>query len=197
MAIPIQVPTVGAALQRLFRLQGRVKPALEEFILPVVKIADLSRSEPPPLTRGATARFFRAAVALEFGTFRFEIPGEMIAHVRALYLTPNGSAGSFRFHFGSTIPAPSGTAQKSFTDLRLLQLGQSPAGVLTFGTQVAVLTPLQFQVAAEDLLTYKLEPDSWIVGSGVPGVFSFLEGQFSVLNTAINVSMLWDEYPIV
>ena len=41
MSLPIQTPVVGQLLQRAFGIKGRVRPALDEIIVPVVNVADL------------------------------------------------------------------------------------------------------------------------------------------------------------
>lgn len=42
MSQPVQTPTIGSRLQRLLSLQGRVRPYLEESIIPTISVGDLA-----------------------------------------------------------------------------------------------------------------------------------------------------------
>jgi len=55
MAWPIQTPTLGSRLQALFRLQGRVRPRLDETIIPVVLTGDVQFPTDPEYQRLASA----------------------------------------------------------------------------------------------------------------------------------------------
>lgn len=202
MAQPIQDPTVGTALQQLFGLQGRVRPALEEFIIPTVKVADLSLKTADPVIRHASCRTSVAAVAAERPVFRFESIGGTICVIRRIFLFSATAAGnpSFAFHGNAaTLGALATTATKSFTDGRLLpgapSGAQKPSGVLTIGTQPGSLGTVHWEGRMDASLGLEITPTrGWVVGTGRPGLVGFLEGQVAVNNIALAVSMEWDEY---
>lgn len=197
MAIPVQNPNVGDALRQAFDLKGSVRPFLEEFIVPTVQVGDLARGAPPAFVRHAVARFSQGAVVGQRAVWRFEMPGGMIAVLRRFWFRPVGANGTVVTFFGSSIAPPAGTATKVFTDGRLA--GQEPAGVLTFGTQVGNLATNQFVInAVQDPDAFDFRPPGgWVVGSGQAGQFGFLEQNFSVDNTGIDVVLEWDEYQIL
>lgn len=203
MAQPIQDPTVGVVLQGLFKLQGRVRPALEEFIIPTVQVADISQGARPATRRRAVAGIAQAAVAGQVFQARFEIPGGMIAVIRRINLSSTTGAMNIRFNFpgnAASIAALAGVSAKAFTDGRLLpgapSGAQQPAGVLTFGTNAAALATTQavFRLfATQELVIY---PD-WVVGTGHPQLVGFLEFESNTANAQVAGSVEWDEYPIV
>lgn len=200
MGQAIQRPDIGAALQRYFALVGRVRPELEEFVLPVVSVGDLAAGGAPPVVRRVTASFSQAAVAAQVFQARFEIPGSMLAVIRQVNINaPGGAALNIRFHQAgnvATIGAQANTAPKSFTDGRLLEENQLAGGVLTFGTQAAALATTEslYRVYAAQSLV--LTPD-WVVGTGRADLFGFLEFESNTANAAVAGTLMWDEYQIV
>lgn len=202
MAQPIQDPTVGVTLQKLFSLQGRVRPALEEFIIPTVVVADLSPAAAPPIRRRAGAFNAHAAVVGEFFTLRFEMPATTFAVVRRIMVSA-AVGGDLLFNFpgnAATLAALASTAGKSFIDGRLLpgapSGAQLPAGVVTSGTQAAALTPTPFAWPRATGEVSNIEPTGWVVG-GFPSLTGFLEMQLDVANTGVAWSLEWDEYQLV
>lgn len=202
MAQTIQDPGVGAALQRLFGLQGRVRPALEEFVVPTVQLADLSLGAPPPLIRHASCRTSIAAVAGERPVFRFESVGGMICVIRRIFLFSATGASNPSFAFrgnAATLGALGTVATKSFTDGRLLPGtpwgAQQPSGVLTIGTQAGSIGTVHWEARMEAVGGLEIVPrGGWVVGTGRPGLVGFLEGQVATNNIALALSMEWDEF---
>lgn len=193
MAQPIQTPGVGAALQRLFRLQGRVRPSLEEFVIPTVQVADLSQGSVPPVRRHAVSFFNQPGVAGQSATWRLEVPPSVLARIDRIYVTP-AAAGPMFANFGSTIAVPAGNAANEFSDARVRANGELPAGLVTFGTQVAILAGTwRVDVAANEVT--EIRPRAWLIG-GLFDAFDFLEMQFFQANTAVTVAMEWEEYQI-
>jgi len=205
MAQPIQDPTVGTALQALFGLQGRVRPALEEFVIPVVNVANLARNAPPPVTGMATATCFVAGVAGQYPTLRFEVPGSILAEL--VYMeVQSGSAGLMGLAFrgnAATIAALAGSASKSFADGRLLSGSPGglryPAGALTYGTQAGLLASVHDEYQYEANAARKIDfPPGIVCGTGRPDVYGFIEFQFSTAAAQLNRFTLgWREYAVV
>lgn len=188
----IQNPIVGQALQRAFGLQGRVDPALDEVVTPVVVLGDLQQNTAPDAALAASAFIFQSAVAGQNFTVRFEIPGNMLAQIHAVHIRP-ATASPVRVKFSNTGPAQANVAEKSLNDGRLIEAGISPAAVVTYGTQAAALANSQLLLwAPTDGLTW--EPLHAIVGSGLPNQFGFLELQVSTVNVSCYLGIEWKEY---
>jgi hypothetical protein len=192
---PIQSPGVGSALTRLFRLTGIVRPRLEESVLPVVLVADISQPRTPEVLQSAHATFNQAAVAAESCVFRFEVPPSVVARIDEVTLLAGPAATSvptvLAVNFGSTIAAPANTALKEFTDQRAIG---APAGVLTFGTSAAGLgVAIRYRIPLlAGGLVYR--PRNWIVfGDQAAGLFGFLEFDASIVNTEFRVGLRWSE----
>lgn len=204
MTQPIQDPSVGVTLQNLFNLQGRVRPSLEEFVVPTVQIADLSGYARPPVTRRATCLINQNPVAGERFVMRFEaIPGT-ICVLRRIRVAPS-TQGNFSWQFvgnAATLGALGTTAVKSFADGRLLTGNpsglQRPSGVLTTGTQVGGLaTPQGQAIAPVTGLVLDIPDPGWVVGTGNPSLFGFFEAQIATVNITVVGSMEWDEYSVI
>lgn len=85
MSQPIQDPGVGTALQRFFRLVGRVRPSLEEYVIPVVSVGDISQNSEPAVSRLCIAQEFTGSVAPDFPTFRIEAQAGTVVRLRKLW----------------------------------------------------------------------------------------------------------------
>jgi hypothetical protein len=196
MAKDIGDPTVGAALQALFRLQGRVKIGMEEFVIPTVQVADLSVSAAPALAAGAAAQLSVVGVAAQRTTWRFEIPGSMFAQVLAFNIFM--LAGTrFNVAFTAAGPGHAGIAGKALTDGRLTQRGLEPAGVMTGGATAAAPIGAQWRTELAANEERRFEPKHWIVGSGLEAQFGFIEFQAGTANIGGTLSIEWAEYPNV
>lgn len=195
----IQNPLVGQALQYAFGLQGRVDPALDEIVIPVVSVGDLSRGGPPGISRAASAAFSQAAVVGEFAVARFEVPGNVVARIDRLVVRSSAAAATLVVTYGSTFPTPANTAQKNLKDGRLREANQVPAGVLTFGTQVPTPfapTTSERYFLASNVLTV-LELPGAVVGSGLAGQFGFLEFGLITNNVQLDATLHWTEFTLV
>lgn len=193
MPVPVQNARVSAAVHREFNIVGRYRAQIDEIIVPVAVVADLS-TQSLPLTRKASAFFSVAAVALEFPTLRLETPNGVLA--RIVGVTAWNLAGGdqkLNVHFGSTIVAPTTISPKSFMDGRLRAAGETPAGVLATGTQVAPLTPIHAILAMP-------QPARGQVGvimdwpMGADNAFDFVEFQGNTLNAGVEGYVEWIEY---
>ncbi len=194
MGMPIGDPTIGAALQKLLALRGRVVIGMEEFIVPTVQVADIGSGAAPAVTGAASAQGLVGAVAAEFATWRFEVPGSLVAKIQAIDVMVSG-ATQINASWTATGPSQAVVSSKDFTDGRLLQLGQRPAGVLTQGTQVGAIAPINWRAQLEANVGRRFEFQHWLLGSGAPAQFGFLEFQAGSVNLAGILSIEWTEYP--
>ena len=195
MSSVIQDPRVGQLLQNVFGLQGRMEFYLENGIVPTLTVGDLGRGAQPPVVRRATAAFRQAAVAAERFTARFEIPGNMIALITKMNIVPATGVVRSRAKFSSVGAALASTASKSLTDGRLIEVGQAPAGVLTFGTRATSITD-EWRGVADNTGGLTYEP-GWVIGSGKADQFGFFEFQVETTNLEVFGSLEWIEYQLV
>lgn len=78
----IQEPGVGQELTRLFGLLGRVRPALDEVIVPVVQVAELGQGSPPGRTNAfALWVSIAAGAAGEFSYLRMDVPAGTVVQL--------------------------------------------------------------------------------------------------------------------
>lgn len=201
MGLRIQRPFIAAAVQRLFGLTGRIQLQLEPFVLSTVQLADLSLGSEPPVRRHAAAQFTQGAVALERTVFRLEVPPSIVAVITNLSCRPGAAATSLNMAPTSTISSADlgGVAARAFTEGRLQFPDlQGPAASLVFGTRVAALAgPVWFKVVNPVPDRSDFTPVGWIVGSGIPDQFGFMEFAVNALNDQMVVNMEWDEYQVV
>ncbi|GMR14273.1 MAG: hypothetical protein BMS9Abin29_2518 [Gemmatimonadota bacterium] len=202
MAKEIGTPLPGDILTRAFQVKGRVRPMLEEFIIPTVLLGDLSQAFGPSIGRGAIAHISIGATVGELFTGRFESIGGTICVIKRIFLQSSTANQNLRFGFrgnAATIVALATTPAKTFTDGRLLAGApwgaQTPSGVLTTGTQIAALGTQQGQIRmpADGIL---LENLGWVVGTGDPALLGFFEFQVSIANATVLGFFEWDEYPV-
>jgi len=202
MALDITTPNVGVELQQLFGLRGSVSLGLEQFVIPTVSVGELGQSTPPSIRRRASAQFALGAVALERPTLRFEMIGGSLAVIRRMYFTTDQTGFLHIMHRGNaaSIAALANTATKSFVDGRLLagapSGAQQPAGVLTFGTQVAEITDWNADIQFQSGVIFTYDEPGFVVGTGRPGLTGFLEIQVSIVNCVLRGALVWDEYTI-
>ena len=202
MALTINNPLVARILQRAFRLQGRVRPVLEESIVPTVSLGDLSAGMAPDVSRHVVTRIVIPPVIGELATIRIEaIAGTVLVITNINFWTNVLGFVTAKFPGSSaTLNPQASTASKSFTDGRLLPGGPEPSlpsGVLTFGTQAGFLAGTHWQARIPDPLGLFYEPKGWVVG-GVDStdLLGFLEFQFDGANVLFVGSVEWDEYQI-
>lgn len=199
MGIPINNPVVSTLLQRAFGIQGRLRPQLEESIVPTVSLGDLSEGSEPPITRHVSVF---GAIGLEVNErpiWRLEVPGNVIAVLTRLNFRA-ATAQDVLVHWGASLSAgafPGTMTTTGYTDERLQsdQGGaQIPAAVVLTGTQVAT-------IASEARIRINPPPDDkdffpkgWVCGTGRPGQFGFIEFSASVIAQSFFIEMEWDEY---
>lgn len=195
MPARVNNPRAADQLRREFQIMGdRLNVTLDDVVVPVAVVADLSAGGAIPLVRRCYARFSQAAIALEYGTWRLETPPGIMAIITRI-LIKSAADGLAIAHFGSTIVAPANLAATQYMDGRLReQLGMEPAARLAYGTQVAVLAaPINYVVARttpgqENYMEWPFGRDD--------GYYDFVEFQNHTLNQAISVAMEWDEVQI-
>ena len=204
MPLEIQNPRAGQALTDAFDLRGRVRPELEEYIVPVVSIGDLSAGSPPAVQRTATAYFSQDAVSGQRCCVQFIVPGGTLAVIKRVSFYGVVTATDAWFILFSAASAalgkPASEANSSFTDGRLQQTGVIPSCQLWFGTKVSTLNadwalPLFMTDQTYGSAQAVYEPTGgWVVGSGAPGVSSYLEGAFDGTNMAQACVLEWEEF---
>jgi len=202
MALPIQRPEIGAALQKLLGLQGRVQPALDQFVVPTISVGTLELGAAPPVVRKAVVSINENAVALQRFVGRFEAVPGTICVLRKINLFSSAGAANFsaRFPGNATAVGPFANLRTSaFTDGRLLSgsVGgaQGPSGRLTTGTQAASLGAMTFQVRIPaEGLNYDIPGNGWVIGNGQ--IEGFMDFQVALDNTTIQGSIEWDEYAL-
>lgn len=202
MGLKIQIPGVGERLQRLFRLQGRVRPELEEFILPVVTVGDVSRAAEPPVRRRASVAFALSAVAGERPTLRLRAPADAILVLTGMHLWPGAAAG---IDMGWQVGAEANNLLGHYMDTRLRALpGQSaqlPVAGLFGGTSAVAVTPVSWRGYAQANIDTFYEFDNVVVGPSAQGAAvgaqSTLTIQLTTNAQTLNGSLQWDEYPLV
>lgn len=201
MSQVIQTPKVGELLTDAFGLKGRVRPSLEEYIVPTISLGDLSLSIAPGPVRHAAALINQAAVAAQRWVARFEAPPGVLCVIRQIAIRSSGGLTQLSAQYVGNVPTitPGTTCAKSFTDGRLLVgsgTTQTPSGILLSGTQVAALAAPVFQVSvpAEGLIY--LPPGGWVVGGGA-GASGYLEMQMPVVNITAFGGIEWDEYQVL
>ena len=202
MALPIQRPEIGAALQKLLGLQGRVQPKLDEFVIPTISVGALDLGSAPPVVRKAVVSINESAVALQRFVGRFEAVPGTICVLRKINLFSSAGAANFscRFPGNATTVGPFANLRTSaFTDGRLLAGSgggaQGPSGRVTTGTQAATLGAMTFQVRIPaDGLSYDIPGNGWVIGNGL--IEGFMDFQIALDNSTIQGSIEWDEYAL-
>lgn len=198
MAKDIQSPTVSQALQQAFRLQGRVRPSLDEIIVPTISVGAVGQGVTPGVSFKAAGRVSVAAGGAGTNSqMRLECPGSILLRLDRVIMAA-GATGAFFFGLGATFPTdPTTQGNHQFLDGRLRQgLGLEPAGVV-LGDSAAAAGPTGAPVRIPYLSTagaVTWTPNNLIVASGDPNNFAFLECSFGTNNTATDVYFEWTEF---
>ena len=206
MTLEIQNARASQVLTDAFDLKGRVRPELEEFIVPTVTVADLSTGAPPPVQRTSSAYFSQDAVSGQRCCFQFIVPGGTLAVIKRVSFYGVVTATDAWFILFSAASAalgkPATQANASFTDGRLQQTGVIPSAQLWYGTKVSPLNadwalPLFMTDQTYGSAEAVYEPTGgWVVGSGAPGVSSYLEAAFDGTNMAQACVLEWEEFQV-
>lgn len=193
MAKSVQNPRVAEALHQEYDLVGRVRPLIDEVIVPTVLVGDLRQ---PTATVARSASAFLQVAAGGAGTFtivRFETPPGIIARVEAIRINP-GANTDINVHWGSSVAAPTQFGTKTFTDGRLRVQNQTPAAVLAGdNTYVAALAAFEWKEPLTPGASGKaMQLPPFQIGDNVD--FDFVEFQLAVANTLVQFSMYWTEF---
>lgn len=196
MTARVNSPRAADQLRREYNVLGdRINLQLDDVVVPVAIISDLTAgSGGVPLVRRAYATFYQAAVALEYATWRIEIPSGFIGVINRLVLRTTAAAFC-RARWGSTIVAPANIAVAMYMDGRLRQDGFAPAATLAFGTQVAPLAAGYRYIEGSNTPGVENVVE-WPFGRD-DGLVDFIEFQAPLVNQEMTVSMEWDEIPLI
>jgi hypothetical protein len=196
MAKPIQTALAGDALTRQYELQGRQRLSLDDSIVPVAIVSNSSANIQPPVKRSAASSVAVAAVVGEFATFRLEIPPGTLAVVNQITIEGTGSA-NLQMSLNQAQAGFASIGPVVFTDGRLGNAGQVPAGRLSGGTQVAALSDIFYSrgFGGTGVSFFSEEMDLIITGSR-PGQFGFLSFQADNANAPYRLSLNWNEYAV-
>lgn len=195
MPTQIQRPQVAELLTRFFRLTGRVRPSLDDVVIPTVQIGDLTGGATPPIIRSASAFAEPTKTAGERATWRLEAPPGTLLDVKVIWVLNYDVESSLRVHFGTSIATPPDLAPSRYTDGRITG-SETPAGILLSGTQAGLLANYQWLQNFGAVARETIYPNNWIVGTGNPGTFGFLELQSTSANNLMALNLQWDEYQI-
>lgn len=207
MTYEIQNNRPAAALTEAFDLKGRVRPELEEFIVPTVLVADVSQNSPPAIQRAVTAYWSQAAAIGQRSCFQFHCPGGTLAKIKRISFFSTGLTAAdawFLLFSGSTLAGgiSGSTATSSFTDGRLQQTGVAPSCSITYGTRVSAVPadwaiPLFMTDQTYGSAQVAFEPQwGWVVGSGLQGITSYIEASFDGVNMPSASVMEWEEFQV-
>ena len=198
----INNPTVGRALTRLFNLQGRVQPSLDEIVLPVVQVANIAQEAPPsPKARCAALLTTAATGAGENYDLVLQVPiGVRIELLEFGTLNSSGNDvewyGQFNGLPGGTLPVAD-SAEVSCYDRTLAAEGSAPLCSVTGDANAAAMSDPSFAVFLDnlgrpDLSFYRWPDPPTLGGDNAPG-YLWLQGQ--VPNSSWTWIMLqWIEY---
>lgn len=202
MPTKIQRPGVAEALTRAFGIVGRMRPALDEVIVPTVSIGDLSRGGPPPAARQSVSSFTAAAVPTEKLFWRLDVPPNMIAVIEAITLHATGAC-NLKVNFpgnAAILPAGPNAANESLTDGRVAGQFAGPGCALTWGSGPGGLgTAWSYQQylgpASDPPVVIRPHP-AWVVGSD-EGNYQFLEMALDTINVGLDaLAIEWVEYGV-
>lgn len=198
MSVKIQEPGVAQRLVEFFRLKGRFRPMLEEYIQPVIQVGDLSVGGVPAISRHATCWFNVAAVAGQQWAFHMEVPPGLLCHITSFNLNPSASVSLYAGFSGGAPMSP--ITNKYFTDGRITGdisfPTNVPGAIVGSNAQVGAINPIGYRSYVLVGQPNHFKPKGWIVGTGKPaGIGRFQLGAATV-NITISGSVEWDEYQV-
>lgn len=200
----IQVPFVGEAVRRLFRVVGPYTPVLEESINPVLVVGDVSLEAAPAVSLTGIASLVEAAVAAEFSQFRFIAPPGVVAKILAFTFWPAAST-NLLVSFAPVVAALPDTADRAHTDKRLITLAALSAGdaarglacTLTGDSAAALPADTHGVFRALTTLPMRFEPKHWVIAGESPGLGAAVDFVYELANTTAMFSIEWAEYPLI
>lgn len=204
MAQDIGVPGLGAALQELLRLQGRVRPQFDEIIIPTITVADLSHCAAPTVCRSVVSRMDCLKVAGRYPSIRLDAQEGVIAQIKHIWILAESADTRWgAIYEGAAVAAGSSTVVSTFADGRLR--GPSVPGPPTPGVQAQAGTgpsvvsnpPWQRQAGTAPGIDYA--PERWIIGGGQAGdnARNAITMTGFTANQNATVVMEWDEFQSV
>jgi hypothetical protein len=188
MPLPIQNPDVATQVHTQFNTVGRFRAQIDEVVVPVFVVGEATI---PPEARTAVSSFNQAGVAAQRSTARLELPTGVIGRVTQIFTQDVSAVRILSVFFGSSIVAPANTAPKAYTDGRRRARGEAPAGVLTFGTQVAALAVIHARLTVPQNPGVLMDVD-WVFGR--TNAFDFIEFQTPTVNEPLAMSITWTEF---
>lgn len=198
----INTPIPGELLRREFGLVGRIRPALDEVIVPVVNIADLATAGGLPLERTCVARFTQSAVVGERFVAQLVVRPNTLIRLRTLSAWSDTNNTNLKLHHGNKLPATPGTqAEVRYTDGRLLiPTFLNPAVFPTFDTATAANALVAdyeewYRLATANQM-YQVDLSHIVVGSDDSTSNGFLEFEANQDNTGFSMSLTWTEYQL-
>lgn len=197
MAADIQNPEISRILSECLGLQGRVSPGLEEFVVPTFQVADARLSSYICKSRSATAQLYQAAVVGQRPTAVLTAPPGVVAMITHIWAFSAVDA-PLNMTFSQNNAALGSVATKSYTDQRLITAGETPGCQLTYGTQVAAITPVQWQHRMQEQVagqgaTLNHDPVNWVVG-GDTNQSRSISFQAGTTNQSFLLTVEWVEY---
>lgn len=195
MPLDIQTPVVGQLLAREFGLVGRVRPKLDEIIIPVVNVADLAKGSGLPLRKVATAQWQQVAVVGEYFVAQMVVrPGTLVQLHKLLIRTDQTT--SLVIHHGNALAvAPASLATYRYMDGRLLAPEFiSPQTQVLYDTQAAALATYEerYYQVQNQLVTYTW--DGVVVGADGPDTFGYLEIGCTAANCLVQATLFFEEF---
>lgn len=185
MPKPIQTPDVSTQLQRLFGLKGRVRPALDEIIIPVVNVASLELRAAPSPQKDFAVNATIAAVVGEYGSVLFSVPAGTAAFIYAVRF---GSDVDVQFN-STALGAPAFTSRNTYaTDLRPGQ--DTSQATVEDGTSALNLTAN----ARLKATNYEVLTPPWVIGQELAATNIIF--QDTAANDAMQYSIYWREYAL-
>lgn len=188
----VQNPNVSRQLVEQFGVVGRMRPSLDEIIVPVVTVADLGRGAPPPTSRQATAFAAAGTLAGEYATFQLSVPAGIGARIDRLIYWPT-TAGLLRVRFDAdgTLAPWSNSSNGFWTDGRVES--DRAAGVLSYDSTAGFAQ--QRFVAPAPTTGLFLEDVGWVIAgvNGSEGVVQFMN---ETIDETARLSVSWTEFTL-
>lgn len=200
MSQPIQRPDVSQRLQELFRLVGRVRPSLEEYVIPTVQVADLGVAAAPPVRRVVQIGGLRAAVAGEHGIVRIGNPAgsNNIIQLKWWDTKPAAASTMYMAFVEGTLASSAAIATLQYTDRRADDLYPDVTADMVSGT----VTPANLvAIAAGSFANFNQSNQGYTNEYPAENVVlapgDFVIWANATANTSYNYNMVWEEFSLL
>jgi hypothetical protein len=204
MAQDIGVPGLGAALQELLRLQGRVRPQFDEIIVPTITVADLSHCAMPVVCRSVVTRMDCLKVAGRYPIVRLDAQAGIVCHIKQIWILAEADDTKWGLVFeGMGVTAGSSTVVSKFADGRLrgptIPGPPTPGVHASAGTSVSVVPTPTWERTAMTGPGIEYAPERWVIGGGQAGqnIINSITMTGFTANQNATVVMEWDEFQSV